>query len=346
MKSSTIHLFAFLLILTIQSCKSYSAKNDLEKMNLKGNVIGLLNEKNEFYFFNKDGFIEKFIQYFGSDREVCAFQDYIYVENLLNKTIGRLYISDFVDENILTNYIYNKDKQLIKTSSPTKTLGNTYKYFFYDKDGKLIKDSSVNIKQDVPEDIEVYKYTYLKDEVAYYEHIKNGYSEIAKFKDDFGEFYLSKKEIEFEFSTDNIGNWVEKKKIINRKSIVRPEKSITYTRLIFYSGEDISRYLDDYNRFKSSKSGSTENHNTEITTEKKHLVTCGACYGTGQKTCLECGGKGKTRCQSCIGQPRLKADLSYCSDCGGSQSQFCYRCVGDGIEGDCPICNGTGKLEE
>ncbi len=40
MKSSTIHLFAFLLILTIQSCKSHLVKNDLEKMNLKGNVIG------------------------------------------------------------------------------------------------------------------------------------------------------------------------------------------------------------------------------------------------------------------------------------------------------------------
>jgi hypothetical protein len=319
-------------------------------MNLKGSVIGLLDEKGAFYFFNKDGFIEKFISYEGIDREVCAFQDYIYVENLLNKTIGRIYISEILDENILTNYIYNKDKQLIKTSSPSKNkyLGSEYKYFFYDKDGKLIKDSSITFLPDVPEDENtvVNKYTYLNDEVAYYEQIKDGYSVIMKFKDDFGEFYLSKKESEFEFSTDNIGNWVEKKKIINRKSKVRPEKSITYTRLIFYSGEDISRYLDDYNRFKSSKSGSTENHNTEITTEKKHLVTCGACYGTGQKTCLECGGKGKTRCQSCIGQPRLKADLSYCSDCGGSQSQFCYRCVGDGIEGDCPICNGTGKIEE
>lgn len=332
-------LFAILFLAALTSCGSHSKKNDLEIMNLKGSVIGLLNEDNKYYFFNKDGFIEKTIQYNDiNKKDIYKIEEYIYTDNLLNKTIEKI---NNINENIITNYIYNKGKQLIKKIRPSTTFGNTYTYFFYNNDGKLIKDSMnagfppleyfIGLK-----DIQVHKYTYLNDEVSYYEYFENDSKQIVKFKDEFGEFYISDKKIEYEFSKDNIGNWVEKKWNINEEPKIN-------SRIILYKGEDISSYLDDYNNFKSSKG---ESKNIIIQESEKKLVTCSLCYGTGLKTCLECGGKGKIRCQSCIGQPRLKSDLSYCSDCGGSQSQFCYRCVGDGYEGNCPRCNGTGKLEE
>lgn len=331
-------LFAILFLGALTSCGSHSKKNDLEIMNLKGSVIGLLNEDNKYYFFNKDGFIEKTIQYNDiNKKDIYKIEEYIYTDNLLNKTIEKI---NNINENIITNYIYNKEKQLIKKITPSTTFGNTYTYFFYNNYGKLIKDS---MNSGFPpgevfrglKDIQVDKYTYLNDEVSYYEFFENDSKQIVKFKDEFGEFYISDKKIEYEFSKDNIGNWVEKKWNINGEPKIN-------SRIILYKGEDISSYLDDYNTFKSSKG---ESKNIVIQESEKKLVTCSLCYGTGLKTCLECGGKGKIRCQSCIGQPRLKSDLSYCSDCGGSQSQFCYRCVGDGYEGNCPRCNGTGKLE-
>jgi len=81
----------FLLIIFFYSCnsnehkisdlKKYSEYNDLEKMNLKGDVIGIEDYTEELISFNDFGFIEKSISH-GSDDDYML-RDYLYVKNIL-----------------------------------------------------------------------------------------------------------------------------------------------------------------------------------------------------------------------------------------------------------------------
>lgn len=335
MKRSIVVLFTFLLIITIQSCKSHSTKNDLEKMNLKGSVIGVKlkgsvvgvkYEDDDFYFFNKDGFIEKIIHYKDKNSKVIySIEEFIYTDNLLNKIIKKNNIYpneadeivkvDGLNENVITNYIYNKEKQLIKTIENFSIDENIIKYFFYNNDGKLIKDSSFTEYLTKPEfkhliTSEVNKYTYLNDEVTHDEifYDEKFIQKIAKFKDEFGEFYISEKKIEFEFSKDNIGNWVQKKWNINGEPKIA-------SRILFYKGEDISSYIDDYNNFKSSKG---ESNNKIIQEIEKKWINCRYCHGTGMVDCDYCKGSG------------MSINGTNCFICEGKRSLNCENCYGRG----------------
>jgi len=81
------NLLSLLIILfSFGSCGTKPPINDLQKMNLNGDVI-LIKDPNGFYiFFNDEGNIIK--KYFYYSPNICSITNYFYIDNRLSKTIG------------------------------------------------------------------------------------------------------------------------------------------------------------------------------------------------------------------------------------------------------------------
>ena len=221
--------------------------NDLQKMNLKGDVIALKDGDDKFYFFNQNGFIDKIIYY---SNGVDQIEDYLYSNNLLDKQIVKMNGSD---ESVITTCIYNEKKQLVKKICKW-SLGDGYSYYIYNNDGKIIKDSLYQElfnynKEKTYTFFHVTNYFYNKDTIDYTEFINEDGKKLLKYKDEFGNFYETEnRRNNVEYVKDIMGNWIESKWDMDGKSYNK-------TRVVFYKGQDISSYLNTYNNFKSIKSG-------------------------------------------------------------------------------------------
>jgi len=129
----------YLLIISIfslfQNCGKHSNKNDLQKNNLKGDVIGL-KEGDFFYFYNDKGNIVK--EFFNIDNKVASVIDYIYNDEKLDKVIQKVQ-----DKDLIKTCSYD-DKGRLILETEDEPDDKTYHYHNYN-DNLLIQDSSIYI---------------------------------------------------------------------------------------------------------------------------------------------------------------------------------------------------------
>ena len=340
MKKTPIHLIVVFLGLLFQSCQSHSYKNDLEKLHLKGDITGLKIEGNMYFSFNDKGNIEKII-FFEDDKlsTISSVYYYYYVNNNLDKRIEK-YRGE--SETILTKYIYDNDKHLLKKESNNPKFGHNETFYFYDKNWNVIKDSNVNLITLVN------NYNYKNNEIVSLESktIANGetHKNILKFKDEMGEFHETEQESkEIKYLKDSKGNWI-------KKQWNKDGENHQAEQTIFYRGQDISEYENKLKEFESNpklNQSNSNNETTELSTQsipqQKQWVNCRECHGTGTEVCWQCKGKGNIRCDHCTN------GLVYgktCSVCHGTGQREDRLCNGTGILGNCRKCKGRGQVQE
>lgn len=142
MKKVVELIFLSILLLSIGSCGKNTNQNDLEKLNLKGDVVLIIDgEKggSSTIFFNEKGNISKeYFDYNGNS----YIKNYFYIDNKLSKTIKNSISEDKNFNNIYIenlNYDNNGNLNTMVGQSDKGKFSNTY--YFYEN-GKLIKDST------------------------------------------------------------------------------------------------------------------------------------------------------------------------------------------------------------
>ena len=239
------------------SMKKYSEYTDLEKMNLKGDVIGLKDYDDHFYFFNEKGMIEKEFH----DENIWAVYDYS-DNRLLNIFRGNSWSGDLW----LTNFEY--DSGFIVTKSSFDFIEQVsefqYKYkndvngfpveeFFGFEPNDTIASTKFfrnNLKLDSS-----YKYVMgdLSSKIIYADGREGKYIEF----DDFGGVD-KQNSCNYSYDVDIKGNDFKK------KSIFLSGKVDSAERVILYKGDNLTKYSTIYstifsnllrkdNSFKSDK---------------------------------------------------------------------------------------------
>ena len=300
--------------------KKYSEYTDLEKMNLKGDVIGLKDYEGGFYFFNERGMIDK--TFFSGENSHYSFSLDVFNNDILT---NRFYF--FEDFNVNVEFKYDMNSFLVEEIS-SGTNNSSKKIYKNDKNGFPIEVSD-----------ETYK------DVKYWNNGTLDSSKTIFFDEKFGGLYnkfldgrciifKNSQGIEnFKYTLDSKGNDI-KKITINDQGIITDSSE----RIIIYKGEDLSKYIRDYVNVvsKLTKTDGTFSFNKNIdnnTTDnyqeqpqQKEKIMCSRCGGTGQKICDNCYGKGETRCYRCNGTG-FASDGRRCIYCNGGFEK-CTRCYG------------------
>jgi hypothetical protein len=333
--------------LSLANCnsKNKSPKNDLGKMNLKGDVIGVLDDDN-FTFFNKDGNIEKIINI--SNNEALRIEKYLYSDGKLNKIVKELKSANLND---VRNCSYDENNHLISIIQAGDALAFSNNYFTYNNDGLLIKDSIVLMGGEYGNpkfsEFTIVNYYYKDGIIDLEEVIYEG--KVKKIKYSNGimtENVLSDgSKLTFESNIDSHGNWTIQK-CIQDGSINK--------RIIFYNGEDISKYEKLANDFKQGNNSvnsaiesqqnlptNNSNNTTQSQSTQNQVKTCYKCQGSGSLSCDQCAGRGETRCSSCTGNG-FDSKGNKCIWCKGGFKE-CTRCHGSG-KISCMTCHGLGHL--
>lgn len=94
-----------------------------------------------------------------------------------------------------------------------------------------------------------------------------------------------------------------------------------------------------------------ELYNNEQSNNEPVEVDCPTCNGTGTLTCWICNGQKELVCAECDGQGKFAktceecggAGEKVCDECGGALYLLCDMCNGQGQQGTCRYCKGTGK---
>ena len=362
----------YILIISIfsffQSCGKNTNQNDLEKINLKGDVI-LIKDGGEYIFFNEKGnIINKYNDY---NPENLYIINYFYIDNRLSKTISlrkMSWLRKWITEKEQYNFNYDNNGQLINRNMEDES-GVVNSYLFYDN-GKLIKDSTYTD----------YKFKHLLVESFVYDGelliTRNRYDKMwsrgnVNDEPDFTRKYiyfyengLIKKEINdegkdlsYEYENDLKGNWIKQKK----------SNGEVWKREIFYKGDDISLYENKFEQLKkelSSSNSETNNNqdpasNNEVAPEENNVSEQSS---TPQKqVCYDCKGTGK--CPKCSVPQRvrykqgetpndhneIRLGMIVCPQCGGNlmnwgsdKNKSCYLCKATGWQ-NCPKCNSNGN---
>jgi hypothetical protein len=335
-----------------QSVKKYSEYTDLEKDNLRGEVIAVENYWNKSFcencldvtFYNDKGYKEIS---FSKLRSIDYFDRYIYKNNILYNCIN-VFISGFDGSisNSITYYQYDSNMNLINALLYSND-NSDYSYkFSYDKNGfpkeEIESDSKKKIYWNKGKlDSIVYLY---KNEISGREYFKDGRkSEVFRYKDGVLDSEASHSCI---YELDSIGNDINlTRNFLNGKT----EK---LTRKIIYKGGDLSDFFNIYmeleeraNKIKGTKSSAQNSNNFDSENNiqpqpiEKEKIICNRCGGTGQKICDGCSGSGEIRCYRCNatgvandGRRCIYCNVGYnqCKKCYGRTRVSCDGCASRG----------------
>ena len=354
------------LLLSFGSCGKNTNQNDLEKMNLKGEVV-LIKDGGEYIFFNDKGNIIK--KYNDYRLENLTIQNYYYIDNRLSKT--KYLVKSNINNNI-SNYDiqetfnYDDDGKLISSVGQSDKGGSWNTFHFYQK-GKLVKDST---QQQFIGFLSTRVDTYIyKGESLIRRNYNEKYKGETNSTSSIISFYENGLEIKtinddnttltYEYEFDMKGNWVKQIK----------SNGEVWKREIFYKGDDISLYENKFEELKkviSSSSLETENNqapiiNNEIVPEENNIQSnntsqqqekrkCSSCNGTGQ--CPKCSKPQRVRYkqgESPSDHNEIRLGMIVCTQCGGNLMNFgadknksCYLCKASGWL-YCPECNNSGN---
>ena len=126
MKIASNLLFLLIILFSISSCDTKHPINDLQKMNLNGDVI-LIKEGGTHTFFDDNG--NKIKEYNGYNPNNIRVTNYFYIEKKLSKTISsnKSVIGNkvYIDES-QENFTYSKDGILTSSTYQTNTIKNRH----------------------------------------------------------------------------------------------------------------------------------------------------------------------------------------------------------------------------
>jgi hypothetical protein len=341
--------------------KKYSEYTDLEKMNLKGEVIGVANYnisncENCYYFtfYNEKGNIDK--EFDNRANDFLMSRHYIYLSNILRNQINNQlfnnsklstgidylnYDSSFCLQS-RTSYSSSDNKirytkyEYDKNGFPKEEITDDFKEKFYWNNGTL--DSQILIADNQVFSKKVYIKNRLSQEIIFDE---NGNINDAM-------------SYNYKYKLDGYGNDIKWIRTSFKGAID------SFERVIIYKGGDLTKYFNAYIELQrrmyqiSGNQVGTPN-NTDFETEnnfqeqpqQKQWVNCKICHGTGLNVCSECGGKGIRECPNCHGRGfNYDAQHSTCNYCGGNGQVKCIQCYGKGNRGNCYSCGGRGQVQE
>ena len=378
-------IFLSILLLSFVSCGKHTNQNDLEKMNLKADVILLKDIDDEYYFFDDNGFITKS---YSSYEKFKSISNYYYINNKLSKIVTISRDIDGTGEKLYT-YYYD-DNGLLQYNILNGKKGNEIEYIrttYYYIENKLVKDSTFetvgNSLNYFIAHIQINNYDY-KENNVHTEKIKSKYffskQEFDQYKKDYSfsnsiysdglelERENSDDKIKFEYSKDQIGNWLTKKS-------VGAKNEFTSTRVIYYIGDDVTTYEQTFNAIKDAILGTNQSigkntheniqEQTSGKSEGSNNLVASQTYNSNQleekRKCSSCNGKGQ--CPKCSKPQRvrfkqgesphdhneIRLGMIVCKQCGGNLMNFgadknesCYLCKASGWL-YCPECNSNGN---
>lgn len=321
------------------SVKKYSEYTDIQKDNLSGDVIGVVNYNYRnnskckdclaVTFYNDKGFKE--ISFFKNDPFDILYR-FIYLNNTLLNSI-ETFISklDGTISNSINYFEYDSKMNLITQLSNDDTESTTK--FSYDENGFPNEEFTIDRQKKFywsNEKLDSVIYL-INNEIYMREYFKEGRkSEVFIYKDgilDNDESYSCK------YILDSFGN------DINLTRIFLNGKTESISRKIIYKGGDLSEYFNSYieleiisNKIKGTKSNMEysddfeSDNNIQTQPVEKEKIICGKCGGTGQKICDKCYGNGETRCFRCNGTG-VANDGRRCIFCSGGYEK-CTKCYG------------------
>ena len=325
----------FLLIFALMSCSSSQEQNDLQKMNLSGDVI-LLKEGAYFTFFDENGnitksFSDETTEYNNRKFTNQTISNYFYIDGKLDKKINYHYnsIDDKITEGLET-FSYNEEG-LLKSSTSKTGNWQSKTYYFYEN-GKLSKDSTFGGSKTelfwITRDVN--RFIYEEDELKKIDNNHQFYSSAEELESDnvkvnhYNKYYdqglLIKTESpgtdesdsessSYEYEKDLVGNWT----LQTRKSSNK-EYNNTTERQIFYKGDDISVFENKYEALKNKLLGGSISLKADRPEEaEQESVYMGATeeeYSSNepskpqQQKCWKCNGTGK--CPKCSVAQRVR----------------------------------------
>lgn len=222
-------------------------KTDLEKNNIKGDVILVIEneESGPWTFYNSNGYIE---QEYRND-PFPTIKKFTYANNKLLKTTDKSkkpYVY-----NVETIYNYNKIGIVQSEVQINKIINNknTKTEFTYDDKGNLIrlKDNAgftITYIYNSNEKVESEILTFSDKSTNFSVENKNHYDKngVLVYMETYNLNTKEKNNRTFTYKLDNKGNWIEKTIVENGTDI-----SIV-KRVIYYKGDDISFYLKTVNK--------------------------------------------------------------------------------------------------
>jgi hypothetical protein len=319
--------------------KKYSEYTDLEKDNLRGEVIAVENYINksicencqDVTFYNDRGYKEIS---FSRKTIFDYFDRYIYKNNILSNCIN-IFISSFngLISNSITYYQYDSNMNLI-TALLYSNDNSDYTYkFSYDQNGFPKEEiESDNKKKFYWNHRNLDSIVYLhKNKISGREYFKDGKkSESLWYKDGVLDTEMSHI---LKYELDSMGN------DINLTRNFLNGKTESLTRKIIYKGGDLSEFYNAYieleeraNKINGIKNNDQNRNdfesenNIQPQPKEKEKIICNRCGGTGQKICDGCSGSGEIRCYRC-NATGVASDGRRCIYCNVGYNQ-CKKCYG------------------
>ncbi|MBM3455803.1 MAG: hypothetical protein FJX80_11745 [Bacteroidetes bacterium] len=367
-------LSGFLMTLLGCSSELNNTKSDLMKGNLKGDVVLTVTTysydggKTSFALFNENGMYIKDI--IGLANSSGLMWEYSY-EN--NKIIWSIFSANFSGELVQskttysydsngrlsesnsggssTQYIYNEDGQLIKSSEEGNLVKITEEFYY----SKNVLDSQVRVvitKKDGSTYFE--KRIYLNEKVATFIFGRFGSNEfpnsngitfykyndkgdcIEEKSDEYENEKMSKSTLNrYEYSYDENGNWLQKTRFENGTL------STVLTRVIVYRGEETSPYVNEMDKItaqilnnsnkqnNSSRdldySGQSNQGSSSNSNQQNVRPICRGCKGSGD--CMSCSKTFQVhywdeRVNGWKNRNESRKGYTMCSDCQGSGVKY------------------------
>lgn len=363
----------FILPVLLGCKSSQKPKTDLDKENLKGDVI-LVEEGESLTFYNDQGNLSKSLIK-GDDFYDISTSDFVDGKITSKKSSSRF---GGINTNELTTYSYNDEGVIISATyngKPTKYVydkGLLSSEISFSNSGKMVYKTNYFYNNSGIDSIVSYYFDDISYMTVQYFNKDGLIDSVVLFNgSDYGSRKFTGKNIftydgkgnkiilieisldensdqvktektTYEYSYDPKGNWIQ------RKSFVDGKEEEIVNRKVIYKGQDISEYEKKYNDFIVSikSKGSNDNNgvinnspsNTNESTRQpvqreKQWVNCRNCNGRGILICTSCTGRGSMKCDYCFG----RGWKMY-----GTEKQTCNTCGGTG-EKKCNSCYGKGN---
>jgi hypothetical protein len=317
--------------------KKYSEYTDLEKMNLKGGVIGIddyhypCSNNNNCYlftFYNEGGNIEKT---FDSRDDQLILEQNIYLNNRLQNNIRYSYFNIANVNNSIYYFKYDSNFNLQKRTIYDPADRSTYEaMYFYDENGfpkEEIEAESKKLTFWSNGNLDSIS-AFFNNKLSFKEYYLNGRIVKRLIYSLDGDKINTNDSYTCTYFLDKNGNDI---KLVN--TYFNGKKDSLF-RKIFYKGDDISIYYDKYielvvkiNSIGYNNVGENNSYNDfQEQPQQKEKIMCNRCGGTGQKICERCYGKGETRCYRCNGTG-VANDGRKCIYCTGGYER-CTGCQG------------------
>ena len=325
--------FLSLILIGFVSCKGGSKpKNDLDKENLKGDVI-LVDKENEVTFYNSNGMIEKELEDIENNTGYISSLNYI--NNKLSTEISK-WLSPKSEAKTL--YYYN-EKGILDSSEFNSKDFNSKEYYKFDFNGNIVIDSSISNPSLVFEHIKKYYYhENIIDSAYYFNKMFPSEFEIEKYIDNNPSKLLSytideKGEIKINSTTtytyiyDAQGNWIE------QKSFVDGKKDKVIKRTIIYNGQDISQYEKKYNDFVARLNNSQSDDKAQTNSNDNNSNSTTIISGGGSTNNSNSYSRQKSNNSNNNANQNLQSNKS--------EKRKCSHCYGSG---KCPKCNTPQQI--